>query len=143
MVGREVVLLIRLAPYPFNLVNLALAVTNISLPRYSIATALSLFKLNTHVLIGANLVALNQEIQHPSFWHLVSGIAALSLGIGVMVYLWWLARKITKASPHLSPIFTSSTVAGSSEVIRLEGLTKPILSPNITARNSISRWEEI
>ncbi|KAI9238499.1 MAG: snare associated Golgi protein-domain-containing protein [Podila humilis] len=56
--GFKLLLLIRLAPYPFNILNLALSATHIPLRTFALATALSLTKLTLHVYIGSTLSSL-------------------------------------------------------------------------------------
>jgi hypothetical protein len=50
--------LIRLAPYPFNVMNALLSATHIPLSTFALATALSLTKLALHVYIGSTLSSL-------------------------------------------------------------------------------------
>ncbi|KAF9131180.1 hypothetical protein BGW39_002150 [Mortierella sp. 14UC] len=56
--GFKLMILIRLAPYPFNLMNALLSATHIPLSTFSLATALSLTKLALHVYIGSTLSSL-------------------------------------------------------------------------------------
>ncbi|KAG0335295.1 hypothetical protein BG000_007644 [Podila horticola] len=56
--GFKLLVLIRLAPYPFNILNLALSATHIPLGTFALATALSLTKLTLHVYIGSTLSSL-------------------------------------------------------------------------------------
>ncbi|KAG0086583.1 hypothetical protein BGZ93_004178 [Podila epicladia] len=56
--GFKLLVLIRLAPYPFNILNLALSATHIPLRTFALATALSLMKLTLHVYIGSTLSSL-------------------------------------------------------------------------------------
>ncbi|KAG0346243.1 hypothetical protein BG004_002091 [Podila humilis] len=56
--GFKLLLLIRLAPYPFNILNLTLSATHIPLRTFALATALSLTKLTLHVYIGSTLSSL-------------------------------------------------------------------------------------
>lgn len=54
--------MIRLSPYPFNLLNVVFAATNISLFQFAAGTALTLLKIALHVYIGANLTSLAKHI---------------------------------------------------------------------------------
>ncbi|KAG0348071.1 hypothetical protein BG004_006126 [Podila humilis] len=59
LVGIEkLLLMIRLAPYPYNILNLALSLTHIPISTFAAATALSLLKLSLHVYIGSTLSTL-------------------------------------------------------------------------------------
>ncbi|KAI9220684.1 snare associated Golgi protein-domain-containing protein, partial [Blastocladiella britannica] len=53
--GLALIILIRLAPYPYNFVNLLLATTNVSTRDFAMATAISLPKLLLHTYIGASI----------------------------------------------------------------------------------------
>lgn len=54
--------MIRLSPYPFNLLNVLFASTNISLFHFAAGTALTLLKIAFHVYIGANLTSFAKHI---------------------------------------------------------------------------------
>ncbi|KAG0025367.1 hypothetical protein BGZ82_010064 [Podila clonocystis] len=56
--GFKLLFLIRLAPYPYNVLNLALSLTHIPITTFAAATALSLLKLSLHVYIGSTLSTL-------------------------------------------------------------------------------------
>ncbi|KAF9961180.1 hypothetical protein BGZ72_004510 [Mortierella alpina] len=56
--GFKLMILIRLAPYPFNVMNALLSATHIPLSTFTLATALSLTKLALHVYIGSTLSSL-------------------------------------------------------------------------------------
>ncbi|GAA5808099.1 hypothetical protein MFLAVUS_001481 [Mucor flavus] len=60
--GFKLFILIRLSPYPFNLLNVVFAATNISLFHFAAGTALTLLKIALHVYIGANLTSLAKHI---------------------------------------------------------------------------------
>ncbi|CAG8513921.1 13878_t:CDS:2 [Funneliformis caledonium] len=53
--GFKLLFLIRLAPYPYNVLNTLLSATHLSFKTFVGATALSLFKLMIHVWIGSKL----------------------------------------------------------------------------------------
>lgn len=55
-------LLIRLSPYPFNLLNVLFAATDIKLSHFAVGTALSLLKIALHVYIGANLTSFAKHV---------------------------------------------------------------------------------
>lgn len=59
---KKLFLLIRLSPYPFNLLNVLFATTNISLAHYTLGTALSLLKISLHIYVGANLTSFAKHI---------------------------------------------------------------------------------
>lgn len=60
--GFKLFLLIRFSPYPFNLLNVFFAATNISLFQFSAGTAISLLKIALHVYIGANLTSFAKHV---------------------------------------------------------------------------------
>jgi hypothetical protein len=55
-------ILIRLSPYPFNLLNVLFASTDISLFHFAAGTAITLLKIALHVYIGANLTSFAKHI---------------------------------------------------------------------------------
>ncbi|KAI8832690.1 snare associated Golgi protein-domain-containing protein [Chytridium lagenaria] len=56
--GLKLLILIRLAPYPFGIMNVIFSTTTISLPRYAAATSVAAFKNLIHVYIGSTLQTL-------------------------------------------------------------------------------------
>ena len=54
--------MIRLSPYPFNLLNVLFAATEISLYHFAAGTAITLLKIALHVYIGANLTSFAKHI---------------------------------------------------------------------------------
>jgi len=62
----HLLLLIRIAPYPYNLLNVLLASSPLSLRSYTACTALSLCKLILHTWIGAGIHDLSQSYSHES-----------------------------------------------------------------------------
>ncbi|KAF9410839.1 hypothetical protein BGZ94_001518 [Podila epigama] len=64
--GFKLLFMIRLAPYPYNILNLALSLTHIPISTYAGATALSLLKLSLHVYIGSTLSTLTSKPSPPT-----------------------------------------------------------------------------
>ncbi|KAF9539645.1 hypothetical protein EC957_005156 [Mortierella hygrophila] len=110
--GFRLLVLIRLAPYPFNVMNAVLSATHIPLSTYIVATAISLTKLALHVYIGSTLSTLtggdgddtdpekdpNNHGKRVKVFIMVMGII---LGIGVGAYVWIVAKReiaITEAA---------------------------------------------
>ncbi|KAJ3211145.1 hypothetical protein HDU67_004758 [Dinochytrium kinnereticum] len=56
--GLKLIILIRLAPYPFGIMNVIFSTTSISLPRYATATAIAAFKNLIHIYVGSTLQSL-------------------------------------------------------------------------------------
>ncbi|KAJ1958333.1 Tlg2-vesicle protein [Dispira parvispora] len=93
--GFKLLLLIRLSPYPFNLVNALLSGTQIPLKTFTLATAVSLIKLNTHVYIGANLTTFSNAIfERRSPWQVVLMVVGICMGVGVMVYIYRITQRM-------------------------------------------------
>lgn len=89
----QLLFVIRLAPYPYNLMNALLATTRISLQQFAGATALSLGKLITHVVTGAHLVALVDAIRHPTPGKVAIGVIGGLFGVGLALYLYLLGKQ--------------------------------------------------
>ncbi|RKP07661.1 snare associated Golgi protein-domain-containing protein, partial [Thamnocephalis sphaerospora] len=95
--GLRLLILIRLAPYPYNLMNALLSLTSLPLKVFATATAVSLLKTITHVAVGANLENLTDALMHnPSVGKLLLGLLTVLLGIGVTVYLYRLTARIVQ-----------------------------------------------
>lgn len=103
----QLLFLIRLAPYPYNVMNCLLAASPIlTLRTYTICTALSLFKVIIHTSIGASIHSFAEyhtggpssaapsngdEEEHPL--NKIFTIFGIGLCIGIFVYLSWVARR--------------------------------------------------
>ncbi|KAJ1960262.1 Tlg2-vesicle protein [Dimargaris xerosporica] len=102
--GFKLLLLIRLSPYPFNLVNALLSGTQIPVRQFALATALSLIKLNMHVYIGANLTEFsNAMFEQKSPWQIAIMVVGMVVGTGVMVYIYWLTKRAVDVVADIPP----------------------------------------
>lgn len=112
-------ILIRLAPYPFNVMNALLSATHIPLSTFALATALSLTKLALHVYIGSTLSSLAGPLPstgdggadeggrdgplpitdtHGRNLKIFVMIISMILGIAVGAYVWMVAKREIEAS---------------------------------------------
>ncbi|GJJ78678.1 hypothetical protein EMPS_11037 [Entomortierella parvispora] len=104
--GFRLLVLIRLAPYPFNVMNALLSATHIPLPTFALATAISLLKLTLHVYIGSTLSTLTgsnpdeeddpsnpDKKNHGKALKVVVMVMSIFLGIGVGAYVWMVAKR--------------------------------------------------
>src|SRR5581483_6988134 len=92
-------LLIRLAPYPYNVLNTLLSATHLSLKTFVGATSLSLFKLMFHVWIGSKLSSISSNYNSKETNKALKMgmmIVGIIIGIGVIIYVWISARKAIK-----------------------------------------------
>ncbi|GJJ78139.1 hypothetical protein EMPS_10498 [Entomortierella parvispora] len=124
--GFRLMILIRLAPYPFNVMNALLSTTHIPLSTYTLATALSLSKLALHVYIGSTLSSLaalppalpslppmdgdqgentpetalpgTEGDSHGRNLKIVVMVISMTLGIAVGAYVWLVAKREIEAS---------------------------------------------
>ncbi|KAG0368214.1 hypothetical protein BGZ54_002452 [Gamsiella multidivaricata] len=120
--GFKLMLLIRLAPYPFNVMNALLSATHIPLSTFAIATAISLTKLALHVYIGSTLSSLailpppptdtngpnnddgstplptDDANSHGRNLKIVVMAISMVLGIAVGAYVWIVAKREIEAS---------------------------------------------
>ncbi|KAF9950599.1 hypothetical protein BGZ72_007769 [Mortierella alpina] len=108
--GFRLLVLIRLAPYPFNIMNALLSATHIPLPTFALATAISLVKLTLHVYIGSTLSSLagGDEDEdgkgkggHGKAVKIILMIFGIILGIGVGGYVWIIAKREIAVSEAL------------------------------------------
>ncbi|KAJ1922172.1 Tlg2-vesicle protein [Mycoemilia scoparia] len=102
--GFKLLLFVRMAPYPFNIMNLLLSATNISIYHYIAATAISLVKLLFYVYIGSNVSALadllmedsddgNSSHKKISTLKLVLLLSGGIIAVATMIYIMFLARR--------------------------------------------------
>ncbi|KAK9765128.1 Tlg2-vesicle protein [Basidiobolus ranarum] len=99
--GFKLFLLIRFAPYPYNVLNATLAGTTIPTTQFLIVTAISLVKLLPSIYIGSQLISFTDALtQHPSPLKIFGLVLAATLGIGVVVYLYWLSKKLVNEVVH-------------------------------------------
>ncbi|KAF9139544.1 hypothetical protein BG015_001978, partial [Linnemannia schmuckeri] len=113
--------LIRLAPYPFNVMNALLSATHIPLSTFALATALSLTKLALHVYIGSTLSSLapitttpdgettnpdeslppttpSNNDAHGRNLKIVFMVTSIIIGFAVGAYVWTVAKREIAAS---------------------------------------------
>lgn len=100
----KLLFLIRLAPYPYNVMNCLLAATpTLTLRTYTICTGLSLFKVIVHTSMGASIASFKDyhivdpkkspEEPHEHSWAELWTAFGIVLCIAVLVYIAVVARK--------------------------------------------------
>ncbi|RKP10687.1 hypothetical protein THASP1DRAFT_27526 [Thamnocephalis sphaerospora] len=94
LVVRALLWAIRVAPYPYNLMNALCAASNISLRDYAIATFFALPKLLLETMIGSGVKSLSEGLLSNITWQkLVQlGVTAL-VGGGVFIYVVIISRR--------------------------------------------------
>jgi len=112
----KLLFLIRLAPYPYNVMNCLLAASpTLTLQTYTICTALSLFKVIIHTYIGASIHSfktyhITNSSENATDWVAqFCTIIGVSLCIAVLVYLATIARKAIDEELDDSPITARDT----------------------------------
>ncbi|KAI6034297.1 hypothetical protein BKA83DRAFT_670545 [Pisolithus microcarpus] len=88
--------LVRLAPYPYNVLNALLAATpTLEMKTYVICTALSLFKVVVHTSIGAGIrsFSTHQAAPDESGWSRVWTAGGIMLCVVLFIYISWVARR--------------------------------------------------
>ena len=87
----------RVAPYPYNLMNGLCAASTISFRNYAIATLFSLPKLFLETSIGSSVQSLSEGITENMNWVKILQLSlTVVLGLGVTLYVVWLARRVIK-----------------------------------------------
>lgn len=96
----QLLFLVRLAPYPYNVLNALLAATPaLTMRTYVICTALSLFKVIIHTSIGAGIRSFSAkqesdvQEEEDDTWSKVWTIGGILLCVALFVYLSWVARR--------------------------------------------------
>ncbi|KAL1917418.1 uncharacterized protein VTP21DRAFT_3811 [Calcarisporiella thermophila] len=92
--GFRLLVLIRIAPYPYSVLNVLLSATRITLPVFTLATALALFKIMLHVWIGSKLTSFTDSVsKRPSNLQIAVALSGGMLGVGLLLYIWLLAKR--------------------------------------------------
>jgi len=87
----------RVAPYPYNLMNALCAASSVSFTDYAIATLLSLPKLFLETSIGAGVQTLTEGMMERLTWEKILQLVLTAvLGVSVTLYVVWLARRVIK-----------------------------------------------
>jgi len=94
----KLLFLIRLAPYPYNVMNCLLAAApTLTLRTYTLCTALSLFKVIVHTSLGASIHSFRDYLAVPADGQAMATriwtIAGLALCVVIFVYLFIVARR--------------------------------------------------
>ncbi|KAJ3729027.1 hypothetical protein DFJ43DRAFT_1000991 [Lentinula guzmanii] len=99
----KLLFLIRLAPYPYNVMNCLLAASpTLTLRTYTLCTALSLFKVIIHSSLGASIhsfkdyhmvLSHEKEESHADTMARMWTIFGIALCVAIFVYLSYVARK--------------------------------------------------
>ncbi|ORE08383.1 hypothetical protein BCV72DRAFT_248842 [Rhizopus microsporus var. microsporus] len=104
--GFKLFTLIRLSPYPFNLLNFLFAATDIPFSHFVAGTALSLLKIALHIYIGANLTSfakhilgedgdedMTEEQKTAEKIKFAAGIVGSIISFAVIAYVYKLAKE--------------------------------------------------
>ncbi|KAI9274378.1 snare associated Golgi protein-domain-containing protein [Phascolomyces articulosus] len=102
--GFKLFLLIRISPYPFNILNVLFAATDISLKDFALGTAISLTKIALHIYIGSSFTSFAKRIlgddsdltddeRTAETIRIVSAIAGSILSFGVMIYIYIITKR--------------------------------------------------
>ncbi|KAF9246960.1 hypothetical protein BU15DRAFT_38729 [Melanogaster broomeanus] len=95
----KLLFLVRLAPYPYNVLNALLAATTLDMRTYVTCTGLSLFKVIVHTSIGAGIRSFSKNKvegapeEEEDGWSNVWTISGITLCIALFIYLSWVARR--------------------------------------------------
>ncbi|KNC87219.1 hypothetical protein SARC_00654 [Sphaeroforma arctica JP610] len=90
----KMLVLIRIAPYPYTILNVLFSVTDIPLTQFVAATAISLVKVIIHVSVGVSLSSLDNDTRETS-----TGEYLLLIFGGILtVYLTFYAYKVSQAA---------------------------------------------
>ncbi|KAJ3288270.1 hypothetical protein HK104_008252 [Borealophlyctis nickersoniae] len=95
--GMKLTILIRLAPYPYNLMCVLFSATSISLPAYTLSTAIALLKNSLHVYIGSTIADLAIGASPSSPAKVIALVCSMSVAIGVLIYLTVMVRRVVRA----------------------------------------------
>lgn len=96
----QLLFLIRVAPYPYNVMNVLLAATTLSMKTYVLCTGLSLFKVIVHTSIGAGIRSFSakkgkgaSDAEEEDGWSRFWTLCGIMLCLALFLYLSWVARR--------------------------------------------------
>ncbi|KAN0097743.1 hypothetical protein V8E55_002189 [Tylopilus felleus] len=92
----QLLFLVRLAPYPYNVMNVLLASTTLNMKTYVTCTGLSLFKVIVHTSIGAGIRSFSAHKSgsgEEHGWSRLWTIVGIALCVALFLYLSWVARR--------------------------------------------------
>jgi len=95
--GFKMLFFVRLAPYPYNLMNSLFGASRVPFWHFAVATLLTLPKILVDVLLGANLAIVSSSLlDHPTVvnWVIFSVLALIA--ISVTLWIGWVARRAVK-----------------------------------------------
>ncbi|KAJ3102220.1 Tlg2-vesicle protein [Phlyctochytrium planicorne] len=98
--GLKLVILLRIAPYPYAIMNGVLSTTSIPFHRFAIATSICMFKALIQVYLGTTLQNLADLISgstsrsdRPPTVEISIMLAGVVLAVAAIVYVSWLVRR--------------------------------------------------
>jgi len=95
--GFKLLFFVRLAPYPYNLMNSLFGASRIPFLHFAGATLITLPKLLGDVLFGANLATISDSLlDHPTLLHWAIFAVLGMLAAGVAFWVFWVARSAVK-----------------------------------------------
>ncbi|TPX39215.1 hypothetical protein SeMB42_g06412 [Synchytrium endobioticum] len=110
--GLKMLILIRLAPYPFGIISVLMGASRIKFRDYAIASAVALIKVAIPVYVGSTLKTLLDPKKTSSVVNVVGGIAGLILGVGIAVYLTMVVKRTVRQNQADQPTDLPVQTAG-------------------------------
>lgn len=114
--------MIRLSPYPFNLLNFLFSATNISIFHFALGTGITLLKIAFHVYVGANLTSFVKHLLGEDddltpeqvrvekvkfFISILFGVVAF----GVLFYIYRVAKQAVAEANQSDPLDNEEQMA--------------------------------
>ncbi|ELR24679.1 SNARE associated Golgi protein [Acanthamoeba castellanii str. Neff] len=93
--GLPLVILIRIAPYPYPIFNALFAATRVEFHIFAIGTAISLIKILIHISVGKSLSSFSDVLngETGSRWDIVFLVVGITVGLGVGIYLYFRTKQ--------------------------------------------------
>jgi len=92
--GFKLVFFVRLAPYPYNLLNSVFGASRVPFWHFALATFVTLPKVLVDIGFGANLAVISDSLlDHPTVLHWVIFVVLGSIAVGVMLWVVWIGRR--------------------------------------------------
>ncbi|KAL7751908.1 Tlg2-vesicle protein [Sorochytrium milnesiophthora] len=138
--GFKFLLLIRIAPYPYNIVNVLVATTRIPYRVYAAATAISLLKILIHIYLGASLTNFTELVlpapapgagagnENNASRERATVLSHVFLGVGfacAVVGIVWVWRVVQRAVKDEEEVQMTELAGGGEFRIPLQALSPP------------------
>jgi uncharacterized membrane protein YdjX (TVP38/TMEM64 family) len=100
--GFRLFFFMRLAPYPYNLMNSLFGASRVTFVQFSLATLLTLPKLSLDIAVGANLDKISDSLlDKPTVLNWAIFVGLVVVAVGTIVWIVWIGRRAIQRMPKV------------------------------------------